>query len=203
MLRIALITTLIGIAILLANGCDRKEPTKKPNDTAAQADVAHKNGPDDGHDDHAGHDHGEADPDAHAGHDHGEADHDDHAGHDHGEADSGSGHGHGGQRHDLGGSRKIAGLTVEVAQFGAATDNIAELVFEINVQGEPAPTAIRLLVRAADGAESLKVKANRVGDHSYDAHVGELPNKLGDGSVLVIEVETPSGTKELLFPLKT
>jgi hypothetical protein len=184
MLRIASIITLVGFAILLSNGCDRKSPTKKSNDTAPQADAASKHSPDDGHD------HAKADPDDHAGHDHGEAD-----------PGNGHGHGHGGKRHELG-RREIAGFTVEVVQFGAATDNAAELVFQIDVQGEPAPTAVRLLVRAPDGAESLKVKADKGDDHAYHAHMGELPNKLGEGSVLVVELETPSGTKELMFPLK-
>ena len=170
MLRIASTTALIGIVLLLSSGCERKSPTGETKDVKPQATAAPKHSPDDGHnhagdmkaDDHAGHDHGEADHDDHAGHDHGEAGHDDHAGHDHGEADHdehadhdhGSGHGHSGQRHELG-SREIAGFTVEVAQFGEATDNVAELVFELEVRGKPAPTAVRLLVRAPDGAESL------------------------------------------------
>ncbi len=202
MLRIASITTLIGIAILLSSGCESKAPPDDTKDATAKA-AAPKHSPDDGHD------HGEAGHDDDDGHDHGEAGHDDDDGHDHGEAghdDDGpgqdSGHGHGGQRYELG-SREIAGLTVKIVQFGAAADNVAELVFEIDVQGKTAPTAVRLLVRAADGAESLKTKANKVGDHEYDAHVGELPDKLGEGSVLVVEVETPSGTEKLTFPLKT
>ncbi|MCK4657902.1 MAG: hypothetical protein KAV82_00125 [Phycisphaerae bacterium] len=170
MLRIALMTALIGIVLLLPSGCERKSPTNETKDATPQAAAAPKHSLDAGND-HAGHEHG-------------------------------NGPGHSGQRHELG-SRKIAGFTVEVVQFGAATDNVAELVFEIDVQGEPAPTAVRLLVRAPGGAESLKVKANKIGDHEYDAHVGELPNQLGEGSVLVVEVETPSGTKELMFPLKT
>ena len=217
MFRIASTTALIGIVLLLSSGCERKSPTGETKDATPQAAAA-KHSPDDGHnhaggmksDEHAGHDHGEADHDDHAGHDHGEAGHDDHAGHDHGEADHddhaghdhGSGHGHGGQRHELG-SRETAGITVEVVQFGAATGNVAELVFELEVRGEPMPTAVRLLVRAPDGAESLKVKANKTGDHEYDAHVGELPKQLGEGSVLVVEVETPSGTEKLMFTLKT
>ena len=195
MLRIASMTTLIGVVLLLSNGCERKSPTNETKDATPQAVAAPEHSPDDGHD-HAG----DMKGNDHAGddaRDHGEAGHDDHAGHEHG-----NGHGHSGQRHELG-SRKIAGFTVEVVQFGAPTDNVAELVFELDVQGEPAPTAIRLLVRAPDGAESLKVKANKVGDHEYDSHVGELPDQLGEGSVLVVEVETPSGTEELTFPLKT
>lgn len=132
--------------------------------------------------------------------DHGEAAHDDHKGHDHGEASHG--HGHSGQRHAVG-NREIAGFTVKVAQFGTATDNAAELVFEVNIQGKSTPTAVRLLVRTPDGTELLKVKTNKVGDHDYDTHVGELPNKLAEGSVLVVEMETHSGTEGLTFPLKT
>ena len=183
MLRIASIATLIGIAILLSNGCDRKSPPNETEDATPQTTAAPKHSPDDGHD-HAG-----------------ERKSDDHAD-DHADQEGGNGHGHGGQRHELG-SREIAGLTVEVVQFGTATNNVAELVFEIDVLGEPAPTAVRLLVRTPDGAESLKVKANKVGDHEYDAHVGELPDQLGEGSVLVVEVETPSGTEELMLRLKT
>lgn len=170
MLRIASMTALISIVLLLPSGCERKSPTNETKDATAQAVAA--------------------------------AEHDPHDGHDHADHEQGNGHGHSGQRHELG-SREIPGCTVVVVQLGAATDNRADLVFEIDVQGAPAPTAIRLLVRAADGAESLKVKANKVGDHEYDAHVGELPDRLGEGSVLVIEVETPSGTEELMFPLKT
>ncbi|MFH1419961.1 MAG: hypothetical protein ABII12_16935 [Planctomycetota bacterium] len=183
MLRIASITTLIGIAILLSNGCDRKPPPNETEEATPQTTAAPKHSPDDGHD-HAG-----------------EMKSDDHAD-DHADQEDGNGHGHDGQRHELG-SRGIAGLTVEVVQFGAATGNVAELVFEIDVRGEPTPTAIRLLVRAPDGAESLKVKANKVGDHEYDAHVDELPGHLGEGSVLVVEVETPSGTEALVLPLVT
>jgi len=198
MLRTASIAILITIAILLSGGCERKAPTDKAKDATPQAATEQKHGPDDGH---ADHDHGEAGHDDHAGHDHGEANHDDHADHDHGEADH-DGHGHGGPRHELG-SNEIAGLTVKVVQFGTATSNIAELIFELDIRGEPAPTAVRLLVRAADGSESLKIKAGKGGNSKYDAHVGELPNKLGESSVLVVELETPSGTKELTFPLKT
>ena len=207
MLRIASTAVLISIVFLLSGGCERKSPTNETNNATAQAATA-KHSPDDGHDhtgdvkgdghadDHDGHDHGEADRDDHAGHDHGEADYDDHDG-----QENGDGHGHSGQPLELG-SREIAGTTVEVIQFGAATGNLAELVFKIDARGESSPTAIRVLVRAADGAESLKVKANKLGDHEYDAHVGELPDQLGEGSVIVVEVETPSSTEELTFPLK-
>jgi len=182
---------IFGIALLLANGCERKSPTNETNDATPQAAAAPKHSPDDGHD-HDGNMKGEDHAD-----DPGEVDHDDHAA-----DDDGNGHGHGGKPHALG-SREIAGITVEVVQFGTATSDSAELVFEIEVEGEPAPTAVRLLIRAPDGAESLKVKANKIGDHEYDAHVGELPNHLGKGSVLVVELETPSGTEKLMFPLKT
>ena len=208
MLRIASITTLIGIAVLLSGGCDRKSPPTEKQDATPQTAAEPKHSSNGGHNhaagkkcnDHADHDHDEASHDEHEGHDHGEAGHDDHEGHNHGEA--AHGHGHSGERHELG-NREIAGITVNVAQFGAATDNAVELVFEINIQGESSPTAVRLLVRTPDGAESLKVKANKVGDHKYDAHVGELPTKLGKDSVLVVEVETQSGTEELTFLLKT
>lgn len=179
MLRIASFTAIFGIALLLANGCERKSPTNEKNDATPQAAAAPKHSPDDGHD-HDGNMKSE----------------------DHAADDDGNGHGHGGKRHELG-SREIAGITVEIVQFGTATSSSAELVFEIEVEGEPPPTAVRLLVRAPDGAESLKVKANKIGDHEYDAHVGELPNHLGKGSVLVVELETPSGTEKLMFPLKT
>ncbi len=192
MLRTASIATLVGIAILLSGGCERKAPANKTKDATPPAAATPEHSPDDGHK-HAG----DIKADDHAGHDHGEADHEDDAG-----DDDDKGHGHGGERHVLG-SREVAGLTVEVVQFGAATGNIAQLIFELDVQGEPAPTAVRLLVRASDGAESLKVKASKIGDHGYDAHVGELPKQLGEGSVLVVELEMPSGTETLTFTLKT
>jgi len=217
MLRIASTTALVGIVLLLSGGCEPDSPPNETKDATPQATAAPKHSPDDGHDhagdvkaddqaddhgeaghdDHASHDHGEASDDDHAGHDHGEAGHDDHAGHDHGD-----GHAHGGEPHKLG-SRQVTGLTVEVVQFGPATSGLAELVFKIEVKGATTPTAIRLLVRAPDGAESLKVKADKGGDHKYHAHVGELPDQLGEGSVLVVEVETPSGTEKLTFKLKT
>jgi len=101
------------------------------------------------------------------------------------------------------GSQEVSGMTVEVVQFGTATSGSAELVFELDVESKLAPTAVRLRVRGPDGTESLKVKADKAGDHEYHAHVGELPKQLGAGSVLVVELETPSGTEELLFPLKS
>ena len=189
-------TVLIGVVLLLSNGCKRESPTNNNKDVTAQAAATPEHSPDHDHD-HAGDLTADDDADDHAGHDHGEVDLDDQASGGHG-----NGQGHGGQRHELG-SREIAGLTVEIAQFGAATGNVEELVFEIEVLGEPAPTAVRLLVRTPDGAESLKVKAIKVGDHEYDAHVGELPDQLGEGSVVVVEVETPSGTEELVFPLES
>jgi len=195
MLRIASTTALIGIVLLLSSGCERKPATSETKDATPQAAAVPKHSPDDGHN-HSG----DMKGDEHA-HDHGKADHDDHAGHDHGNG-NGNGHGHSGQRYELG-SREIAGIMVEVVQFGAATGNVVELVFELEVRGEPAPTAVRLLVRAPDGAESLKIKANKTGDHEYDAHVGELPNQLGEGSVLVVELQTSSGTEKLMFTLKT
>jgi len=226
MFRIVSTMALMCVALLLLSGCEHKCPSSKSKDATSQAGDAkckdhagHDHG-EAGHDGHAGHDHGEAGDDDHDGHDHGKADHDDHGEHDHGEAghddhdghdhgeagdddhdDHDNGHGHSSQGHELG-SHEIAGFTFEVVQFGAATDNVAEFAFEIDVQGKSEPTAIRLLVRAPDGAESLKVKADRVGDHEYHAHVGELPTELGEGSVLVVEVETPSGTEELMLPLK-
>ncbi len=187
MFRIAT-AALMGMVFLLASGCEPKSPPDGTSEATSPA-AAPKDHPDDGHD-HAEGIKGDDHADDH-GHDHGPADHDD---------DDGHKHGHGGQRHVLG-SREVAGLTVEVAQFGAASDNAADLVFEIDAPGEPAPTAIRLFVRAADGAESLKVKADKSGDHDYHAHVGELPGQLGEGSVLVVELETASGAEELIFPL--
>lgn len=185
MLRIVSMAVFVGVVFLLSSGCDCKAPTGQSKDGGKQAAAAPKHSPDDGHD-HAAEMKGD---------DHAVAGNDDHA-----DGDDGSGHGHGGERHELG-SREVAGFTVEVTQYGAAVDIVAELVFEIEVRGEDAPTAVRLLVRAADNDESLKIKANKVGDHKYDAHVGELPSHLGAGSVLVIELETPSGTKKLEFPL--
>ncbi len=232
MFRIALITILTGIVSLLSSGCESKSPpteTKAPTSQAAatakhSSDCGHDHG-EAGHDAHAGHEHGETGHDEHAGHDHGEIGHDEHAGHDHGEAghdddtghesgevsvDDEAGHDHGGHSHgELSGQRyeldsqTIAGLTVDVVQLGAAKDNVAELIFEIKLQGEPTPTAVRLFVLAKDGTESLKVKANKDDAHTFHAHVGELPKKMGEDTVLIVELETPSGTNTLTLPLKS
>jgi hypothetical protein len=74
-------------------------------------------------------------------------------------------------------------------------------VFEIAVTGPEAPVAVRLLVRNADGDESLKVRAHKTGDASYDGHVSELPGGLGGDSVVVVEVETSAGKQSVSFPL--
>jgi|GEM_PF-6813714 len=190
MLKIASKMTLMGVVLLLTNGCERKTPANETKDSPRPTVAVAEHGPDDGHD-HSADIKVDDRADDHVGCDHGEAETDEHAG-----------HSHGGEKHKLG-SREIEGFSVTAAQFGVATDNLAELVFEIEVKGESAPNAVRLLVRAADGAESLKVRADKVGDHGYDAHVGELPDQLGEGGVLVVEVETPTGIEELTFPFKT
>ncbi len=186
MIRMMSVTVLAMTLLWLLGGCERNANTSEKDGSAAQA-VAES-----GHDPHEGHAHATDD-----GHNHAEDEQDAHAGHDHGDE-----HAHGGERHDLG-SHEAGGLTVKVVQFGAVRADATELVFEIEVDGPAQPSAVRLLVRNADGAESLKVKANKVGDHTYDAHVGELPGVLGDDSVLVIEIETSTGKESVIFPLKT
>ncbi len=141
-----------------------------------------------------------ADTDAaeHADHAAGEADHDD-ANHAH-EREEPAGHGHAGEEHALG-TRKIGDYTVVVARLGDLRPKMTEIVLEISVQGSGTPTAIRVQIKTPAGEESLKVKANRVGEGQYDAHVGELPPNLPPGSQVWVEVAEETGTAAAAFEL--
>jgi hypothetical protein len=177
-----LMSTFVALGLLSA-GCERKPDSTSTGKPQAAAPTDNR----DKHDHAAGDDHAAED---------GHAD-DDHAGHDHGD----DGHAHGGEALKLG-TREIGEYTVAVVQFGPATDDAAELVFEIDVEGAPSADAVRVLVRNSDGAESLKVKADKVGNHAYDVHVGELPRDLGQGGMLIVEVESASGTTSAEFEIK-
>lgn len=188
-----MIASLTGILALTLPGCERRPAADAPAgaNTAAEHDhVAagtHDHEGDAG--EHAHEQEGAAEPangeHAHAGHDHGPEDH---------------GH-HNGEAHELG-TREAAGLTVRAVQFGPATSDAAELAFELEVEGAEAPTAVRMLIRNAEGAESLKVRANKIGDHLYDAHVSELPPNLTAGGVVIIEIETSAGVEIIEFNLE-
>lgn len=183
-----LLSTFVALGLLSA-GCERKPDSTSTGKPQAAA-------PTDNHDEHdhaADESHDHAEDDAHDD----EHDPDDHTGHDHGD----DGHAHGGEALKLG-TREIGEYTVAVVQFGPATDDAAELVFEIDVEGAPSADAVRVLVRNSDGAESLKVKADKVGNHAYDVHVGELPRDLGQGGMLIVEVESASGTTSAEFEIK-
>jgi hypothetical protein len=170
----------------MSSGCERKpEASSSENRPVLAAE--------DEHESHEGHDHSADD-----GHDHGEESPDENAGHAHGDE---HGHAHGGEPLDLG-SRKVEDFAVNVVQFGPATSDASELVFKIDVEGPTTPTAVRVVARNAKGDESLKVKANKVGEHSYDVHVGELPASLDSGGVLVVEIESVSGTESVGFEIK-
>ena len=202
MFRIATIATLVGAALLVVSGCERKPATDEttapaehtartthaPNhaaaltDTAADEDVldesVDRNDP--------------LNEDAATANDHAMPEPTDDAEEDHLR----------GAAHELG-STTVGDLTLTVTQIGVASADTIELVFEIGVEGEPVPDAIRLLVRNADGDESLKVKAHDVGNGKYDAHVGDLPAFRGEGAVVVVETETADGTQSAEFPLKS
>jgi hypothetical protein len=171
----SLMPTLVALG-LMSTGCEQQSDSSSPEKPQAAQST----------DNHDEHDH--ASGDAHE---------DEHAGHDHGDND----HAHGGEPLELG-TRQIGDFTVEVVQFGAATDDAAELIFEIEVHGTEPPDAVRGLVRNSAGAESLKVRANNVGQHTYDVHVGELPSNLSDGGTLSVEVESKSGTNAGEFEIR-
>lgn len=184
--REILMATLVAALLLLSGGCERNTATNSKEGGSAQVAAQEK------HDSLASRDHA-----AGEGHDDADTRRDEPDGHDHGDDDA-----HRGERYELG-AGEIAGLTVQVVQCGRVVSGAAELVFEIEVEGSGTPAAVRLLVRSAEGSESLKVKANKVGDHTYDAHVLELPDSLGDGSVVVVEIETTAVTEGAVFALRT
>jgi hypothetical protein len=171
----SLMSTLVALGLVSA-GCEQQSDSSSPEKPQAAQST-------DNHDEHD-HASGDAHEDEHAGHDHGD---DDHA--------------HGGEPLELG-TRDIGDFTVEVVQFGAATDDAAELIFEIEIDGTASPDAVRVLVRSSDGTESLKVKANSVGKHAYDVHVGELPSSLGAGGTVIVEIESASGTNTGEFEIR-
>lgn len=183
-----LMSTFVALCLLSA-GCERKPDSTSTGKPQAAASA-------DNHDEHdhaADESHDHAVDDAHDDEHHD----DDHAGHDHGD----DGHAHGGEALKLG-TREIGEYTVAVMQFGPATDDAAEIIFEIDVDGAPSPDAVRVLARNSEGAESLKVKANKIGEHTYDVHVGELPAHLSRGGMLVVEIENASGTNSGDFEIK-
>lgn len=171
-----LMSTVVALGLLSA-GCERKAgPTSSEKTQAAATEDNHDN-----------HDHAVGD-----GHDH-----EDHAGHDHGE----DGHAHGGEALELG-TRELGAYAVSVVQFGPAADGATELVFEIDVDGTPPPDAVRALVRNREGADSLKIRASKAGERSYDAHVGELPGHLDEGGTLLVEIEAASVVDSAEFEIK-
>jgi hypothetical protein len=144
------------------------------------------------HQDDEAHDHAATSADPHEGHDHAEdSDDDGTVAHADGEA---VGHDHGGEAHPLG-TAAAGPYSVGVTQIGGVSPGADELVFEIVVSGAVTPAVVRAVVRSPDGAESLKVKADKTGDGSYDAHVGELPETLPAGSQIVVEIAGPDGSK--------
>lgn len=176
MLRIMMLMSVFVVFTGCLAGCEQKSATsEKPSAAASESG-------------HEGHDHAAMDADD------ADEEHDEHAGHDHGDDV------HAGEALELG-AQTAGAFKVRVEQFGKATDDAAELVFEIDVEGEAVPDAVRVLVRNADGDESLKVKANKVGEDAYDVHVGELPSQLGQGGTLVVELEAASSTVSAEFKL--
>lgn len=183
--RISLTVAAIVALILALGACDRKKETADPNKSSTLE-------PTDTHEDHEHHNHS-ADKRPKGSEPH----RDEHAGHDH----HGNDESHEGKAIGLG-VRDLDGYTVKVKQFGYPTDEITELVFEIEVEGAPPPGAIRVSVRNTAGDESLRVKASKVGDHSYDAHVTELPTGLKNGGVVVFEIERGSGSATVEFEIQ-
>ncbi len=167
---------------LILGGCERKKESTTTNTSSNTKST----------DQHEGHDHGPND--GHVDEDgkvekHGDHSHDDH------------GHGHGKEELVVG-TREIGEYTVKVMQFGYATNEAPELAFEINVDGARSPNAVRVLVRNTAGEESLRVKANKVGEHAYDAHVTELPPGLKNGGVVVVEIESSGVPRVIEFDIK-
>ena len=174
---VILMIAFVALSLVLA-GCEQKPGSTSADQSKAAAPRENREEHDHTADD--GHDH-----DQHAGHQHG-----DEGEHDHGDALK------------LG-SREAGEYRVTVAQFGPASHDAAELVFEIELDGAQPPEAVRVLVRNSEGAESLKVKANKVGDSTYDVHVGELPEDLGAGGTVVVELESASATEPVEFAIKS
>lgn len=174
---LVLMSTFAALNLVLI-GCEQKPGSTSADQSKAAAPQENHEGHDHSADD--GHD-----QDEHAGHQHG-----DEGGHDHGEALK------------LG-TREAGAYKVTVMQFGPASDDVVELAFEIKIDGDEPPGAVRLLVRNTEGAESLKVRANKVGDHTYDVHIAELPANLGSGGTLVVELEAASATEPMEFAIKS
>ena len=172
-----LMTAYVALS-LVSTGCEQKPGSTSADQSKAAAP----------RENHVGHDHAADD-----GHDH-----DEHAGRQHGDE---GGHDHG-EPLKLG-TRETGEYMVTVVQFGLANDDVVELAFEVRVEGDQPPEAVRLLVRNTEGVESLKVKASKAGDHTYEVHIAELPANLGAGGTLVVELEAASATESIEFAIKS
>ncbi len=163
----SIILTLAIVSALTIWGCkpeDKPKPVTKENATHQCTDPSHNHAHDNKTADEHNHDQQAGQPHAHDGD---------------------------GEKYDLG--KKQAGdFTVAVIQIGTFTPSSTELAFEITVTGPNDPEAVRALIKAGDGSESLKSKADKTGATTYHLHVSELPKKV-EGSNLLVEVATSEG----------
>jgi hypothetical protein len=82
---------------------------------------------------------------------------------------------------------------VKATQVGELKANQEEAIFGVEVTGDGTVIAVRMMVTSAEGQTSLKGKSFNDDGGKFHCHVSELPEKLGHGSKLTVELELEGG----------
>lgn len=116
----------------------------------------------------------------------------------HKHSDACTGHHHGGHSHEgqpiFLGKKTINDLTVKAIQTGYIKPKQEAGIFSVKVSSKgKAVIAVRMIVTSPEGETSLKAKSSNDGNGIFHCHIDELPEKLGAGSKLRVELELGDG----------